>query len=252
MSGHSKWANIKYRKGAADKKRGAVFTKLAKAITVAAREGGGADLEANFGLRLAIDKARAANMPKENIERAIARGAGGDKDGAQLEHVVYEGYGPQGSAVMLSALTDNRKRTVAEVRHLFGRYGGSLGESGSVAWQFEPRGMISVPSEGVDAEELALAAIDAGAWDVEVEDALVTVYTAAADFRQVKESLAQVGYRTDQAELAMVPTAQVELDPKATLQVMRFLEALEELEDVDQVWTNVAITDEAVAEFAAA
>lgn len=250
MSGHSKWANIKYRKESADKKRGAVFTKLAKAITIAAREGGG-DIEANFALRLAVEKARAANMPKENIERAIARGTGGDKEGGRLEHIIYEGYGPFGSAVMLSVLTDNRNRTVSEVRHLFSRHGGNLGETGSVAWQFVQRGTIGIPVEGVDAEELALAAIDAGALDVEVEDTLVTVYTDPARFREVRDALARAGYDTSQSQLAMVPTVQITLDPKQTVQVMRFIEHLEELDDVDQVWTNVAITDEAIAAFAA-
>ncbi len=250
MSGHSKWANIKYRKESADKKRGAAFTKLAKAITIAAREGGG-DLDANFALRLAVEKARAANMPKENIERAIARGTGGDKEGARLEQILYEGYGPFGSAVMLSAVTDNRNRTVSEIRHLFSRHGGNLGESGSVAWQFVQRGTIGIPVEGVDAEELALAAIDAGALDVEVEDTLVTVYTEPATFREVKEALTRAGYDTSQAELAMIPTAQIDLEPKQTVQVMRFIEHLEELDDVDQVWTNVAISDEAIAAFVA-
>ncbi len=208
-------------------------------------------MEANFALRLAVEKARAANMPKENIERAIARGTGGDKEGSRLEHIVYEGYGPFGSAVMLSAVTDNRNRTVSEIRHLFSRHGGNLGESGSVAWQFVQRGTIGIPVAGVDAEDLALAAIDAGALDVEVEDTLVTVYTEPADFREVKDALARSGYDTSQAEMAMIPTTQIELDPKQTVQVMRFIEHLEELDDVDQVWTNVAISDEAIAAFAA-
>jgi YebC/PmpR family DNA-binding regulatory protein len=250
MSGHSKWANIKHKKGAADKKRGAVFTKLARSISVAAREGGG-DTETNFGLRLAIDKARGANMPKDNIERAIARGTG-DSKGEQLERVVYEGYGPNSSAVLIAALTDNRNRTVGEIRFAFGRYGGNLGESGSVAWQFEQRGMISVPAEGLDADELALTAIDAGAVDVEVESDLVTVYTEVSDFQRIKEALADAGFDTDTSELAMLPNAPVELDVKATVSVLKFVESLEELDDVDQVWTNVEITDAAVEQFAAA
>ncbi len=251
MAGHSKWANIKYRKGAQDKRRSAQFTKLARAIAVAAREGGG-DFEVNFSLRLAVDKARAANMPKDNIERAIARGTGEDKDGALFERIMYEGYGPNGSAVLASALTDNRNRTVAEVRHLFSRYGGNLGESGSVAWQFEPQGMISVPTEGVDPEELALTAIDAGAIDVEVEDSLVTVYTEAAELQQVKDAMAEADYDTGQSELAMIPTVQVDMEPRQTVQVLKLIEALEELDDIDQVWTNVSISDEAVLEFEAA
>ncbi len=251
MSGHSKWANIKYRKGAQDKKRSAMFTKLARAVTVAAREGGG-DPETNFTLRLAIDKARAGNMPKDKIDRCVARGTGEDKEGVHFERIVYEGYGPHGSAVMMSAVTDNRNRTVSEIRYMFNRHGCTLGDSGSVAWQFEQRGTISVPANGVDSEELALSAIDLGAIDVEVEDALVTVYTEVPDFQRIKGELADAGYDTGQSELAMVPTVQMELDPKQALQVLKFLDALEDLDDVDQVWTNVNITDEAVVEFAAA
>ena len=251
MSGHSKWANIKYRKGARDKQRSSLFTKLARSVTVAAREGGG-DIEGNFNLRLAVDKARSANMPKDNIERAIARGTGEGKDGAQFERILYEGYGPHGSAVLMSTVTDNRNRTVGEIRYIFNRYGGNLGEAGSVAWQFVQRGLISVAAEGVDPEELALLAIDAGAIDVEVEDALVTVYTEVVDLRKAKDALAAAGYDTDQAELAMVPTVQLDLDSKQTVQVLKFLDTLEELDDVEQVWTNVNITDEAALEFAAA
>jgi YebC/PmpR family DNA-binding regulatory protein len=250
MSGHSKWANIKHRKGAADKKRGAVFTKLARAITVAAREGGG-DPEANFALRIAIDKARAANMPKDNIARAVARGTG-DAKGEQLERVFYEGYGPNSSAIMIAALTDNRNRTVGEIRHMFSRYGGNLGESGSVAWQFEQRGVISVPANDVDEDDLALEAIDAGAVDVEVDTDLVTVYTEVHDFQKVREALAGAGYNTETAELAMIPTAPVELSVNETVSVLKFVEALEELDDVDQVWTNVEISDAAAEQFAAA
>ena len=248
MSGHSKWANIKHKKENADKKRGVVFTRLARAITVAAREGG-SDPNANFTLRLALDKARAANMPKDNIERSIQRGAGGDK-GVQLERVVYEGYGPQGSAVMVAATTDNRNRTVGEIRFVFNKYGGSLGEGGSVAWQFEQRGVINVPAEELDPDELVLTAIDAGALDVEVDDGLVTVYTATTDFRKVKDKLAEAGVNTDDAELAMIPTNRIALEDKATVQILRFADALEDLDDVDQVWTNVEISDSAAELFA--
>jgi YebC/PmpR family DNA-binding regulatory protein len=249
MSGHSKWANIKHKKGAADKRRGAVFTKLARSITVAAREGGG-DMEANFALRLAVEKARLGNMPKDNIERAIARGTG-DSKGEQIERIVYEGYGPHGSAMLVETVTDNRNRTVGEVRHLFSRYGGNLGETGSVAWQFEQRGMISVPSTGIDADDLALNAIDVGAADVEVESDLVTVYTAVNEFRRVKEALAAAGVDTSEAELAMVPKAPVELAEKDTLSVLRFVDALEDLDDVDRVWTNVQISDAVAEQYAA-
>jgi len=248
MSGHSKWSNIKHKKGAADKKRGALFTKLARAITVAAREGG-ADLDANFNLRLAVDKARAANMPKDNIERAVARGAGGLK-GEQLDRIVYEGYGPGGSAVMVATVTDNRTRTVGEVRHIFSRFGGNLGETGSVAWQFESRGLISIPAEDVDSDELALIAIDAGAVDVDVETELVTVYTAATDLQRVRGELAEAGFDANECELAMIPTTSMELSDKETMSVLRLVEAIEELDDVDQVWTNIEISDEVAEHFA--
>jgi YebC/PmpR family DNA-binding regulatory protein len=250
MSGHSKWANIKHKKGAADKRRGALFTTLARAVTIAAREGGG-DIESNFTLRLAVDKARLANMPKDNIERAIARGTG-DNKGEQLERVLYEGYGPHGSAVLVATLTDNRNRTVGEVRHMFSRYSGNLGEAGSVAWQFEQRGVINVPVAGVDADELALAAIDAGAADVEVDAEYVTVYTAVPDFRRVQEALASAGYNVAESELAMIASAPVGLGERETLSVLRLVEALEEIDDVDQVWTNLEISDAVAEQFATA
>lgn len=250
MAGHSKWANIKHRKGAADKKRGMLFTKLARAVTVAAREGGG-DPEGNFNLRLAVDKARAANMPKDNIERAIARGAGGDK-GDQLERVVYEGYGPAGSAIMVVSTTDNRNRTVGQVRSAFSKHGGNLGESGSVAWQFNERGSINVPAEGIDPEDLALVAIDAGALDVEIGTETVTVYTEVADFQRIKAHLEGEGYATDEAELALVPTSPVRLEDKQALQVLKFVDVLEDLDDVDEVWTNVDFPDAVIEQFALA
>jgi len=250
MSGHSKWANIKHRKESADKKRGAVFTKLARAITVAAREGGG-DLDTNFSLRLAVDKARGANMPKDNIDRAIARGTG-DAKGDQMERVVYEGYGPHGAAILIDALTDNRNRTVAEIRHLFGRHGGSLGETGSVAWQFEARGMITLPSGDTDADELALAAIDAGALDIELDGDLVTVMTEPGRLHQVGQSLQAVGFDTHESELAMVPTNPVIMEDRQTMSILRLVESLEDLDDVDRVWTNLDISDAVVEAFASA
>jgi YebC/PmpR family DNA-binding regulatory protein len=250
MSGHSKWANIKHRKESADKKRGAVFTKLARAITVAAREGGG-DLDSNFSLRLAVDMARGANMPKDNIDRAIARGTG-DSKGDQMERVVYEGYGPHGAAILIDALTDNRNRTVAEIRHLFGRHGGSLGETGSVAWQFEARGMITLPAGDADADELALAAIDAGALDIEMDGDLVTVMTEPGRLHQVQQSLQAVGFDTHESELAMVPTNPVSMEDRQTMSILRLVESLEDLDDVDRVWTNLDISDAVVEAFASA
>jgi YebC/PmpR family DNA-binding regulatory protein len=250
MSGHSKWSTIKHKKGAADQKRGAEFTKLARAITIAARDGGG-DLASNFSLRLAVDKARGANMPKDNIERAIARGTGAEK-GDQLDTVLYEGYGPGGSAILVAATTDNRNRTVSELRFVFNKYNASLGESGSVAWQFERRGSISVPTAGVDPDELALSAIDAGAADVETDDDYVTVYTAVPDFQRVKEALASAGYDTGEAELTMLPTTPIALDDKHALSLLKMVEALDDLDDVDHVWMNATISDEVGEQFALA
>jgi YebC/PmpR family DNA-binding regulatory protein len=250
MSGHSKWSTIKHKKGAADAKRGKLFTKIARMIAVAAREGG-SDIETNFALRLAVDRAKGANMPKDNIERAIERGAGGGK-GEDLQRVLYEGYGPNGTAILVSALTDNRNRTVGEVRFVFSKFNGSLGEAGSVAWQFDQRGILVFENLEKDPDEVALLAIDAGALDVETDNDAVTVYTEVADFQRVKEALAQAGLDTDNADLGMVPSVEVEVSPKETMQVMRLLEGLEDLDDIEQVWSNLSIDDEAAQEFAAA
>ena len=248
MAGHSKWANIKHRKERQDKKRGGVFTKLAKAVTVAAREGGG-DTEANFTLRLAIEKARAANMPKDNIDRAIARGTGDDKDGVNLERVMYEGYGPNSSAIMVETLTDNRNRTVGQIRSSFAKFGGNLGENGSVGWQFNQRGLIMIPAEGHDPDELALEAIDAGAVDVEVDSETITVHTEVADFGKVRDALAAAGYTASESDLAMIPENPMELSVSETVSVLKFVDVLEEFDDVEQVWTNIDISDEAAEQF---
>jgi YebC/PmpR family DNA-binding regulatory protein len=247
MSGHSKWSTIKHKKGAADAKRGAIFTKLAKGLTVAAQNGG-ADPDMNFSLRLAVDRARAANMPKDNIDRAIQRGVGGDKATA-LDDVTYEGYGPGGVAIIVEATTDNRNRTAGQVRAVFSKHGCSLGESGTVAWQFKRRGTISVPAAGIDADELTMAAIDAGAVDVEADEDYVTVYTEMADFQRVKQALEGAGYDAGEAELAMVPDMLTELEPAKQLQVLKFIEVLEDQDDVDQVWTNARIDDEVAEQY---
>lgn len=249
MAGHSKWANIKHRKAAVDKKRGALFTKLARAITSAAREGG-PDVEMNFSLRLAVDKARAANMPKDNIERAISRGAGGS-DGEAYEAITYEGYGPGGVAIMVVATTDNRNRTAGQVRSSFSKHGGNLGESGVVAWQFDQRGTINIPAADVDSELLALEAIDAGALDVEVDSELVVVYTEVSDFQRVKLALDAAGYDTSEAELAMIPSVQMAVEDKQALKVLRLVEVLEDFDDVDQVWSNLELSDELMAQLEA-
>ncbi len=250
MSGHSKWSTIKRKKGAADAKRGQLFTRLGREIMIAAREGG-ADVDANFRLRLVVDKARQANMPKENIERAIQRGAGTGKDSIALESVLYEGYGPGGTAFMVEVLTDNRNRAVAEVRRVFSRGGGNLGETGCVGWMFERKGVLSIDAKGQDGEAIALAAIDAGAEDVKVDGDTVEVYSLVEDFQAVREALAGE-FTVEDAELSWVPKTLFQPDEKTTIQNMRLIEALEELDDVQNVYSNLDITDAALDEFEAA
>jgi len=251
MSGHSKWSTIKRKKGAADAKRGQLFTRLGREISIAVREAG-PDPEANFRLRLAVDRARQANMPKENTERAIQRGAGGGKDGVALDSVIYEGYGPGGTAVMVEVLTDNRNRAVAEVRRAFTRIGGNLGETGCVGWMFERKGSVVVDASGQDAEAIALAAIDAGAEDVKVDRDVVEVYATVEDFQAVRETLTQQQFTVADAELSWVAKTLFQPDHKTTVQNMRLIEALEELDDVQAVHSNLDISDAALAEFEAA
>lgn len=245
MSGHSKWSQIKRQKGAADVKRGNLFTKMTREIMIAAKQGGG-DPEANFRLRLAMDRARAVNMPKDSIQRAIERGTGGG-EGAQLESVVYEGYGPGGVSVMVEAATDNRNRTAPEIRAAFTRHGGKLGEAGSVQWLFEQKGLIEIDAAGGKADEIELAAIDAGAEDVETDKALVTVYTAPKDFERMKRSLEAAGIHAASAELSMRPTSTVSVDGETAQKVIRLIEALEELDDVQRVHANFDIPEEVLA-----
>ncbi len=248
MSGHSKWATIRRSKGAADAKRGQLFTKLGHEIAVAAREGGG-DPEANFRLRLILDKARQANMPKENIERAIKRGTGDLKGEGEIAEVVYEGYGPGGTAFIVQVVTDNRNRTVSEVRHIFSRHGGNLGADGSVAWMFTRMGYLAIDPQGRDPEELALEAIDAGAEDFEISDDSLEVYTAMTDFAKVLNSLAEAKIKIESSQLTWVPQSMVSLDDKEAFRTMRLTEALEELEDVQEVFTNLDMTDELIARY---
>jgi YebC/PmpR family DNA-binding regulatory protein len=250
MSGHSKWSTIKRKKGAADARRGQLFTRLGREITIAAREGGG-DPDANFRLRLAVDRARQANMPKENIERAIQRGAGGGKEGIALESVLYEGYGPGGTAFMVEVLTDNRNRAVAEVRRAFSRHGGNLGETGCVGWMFERKGLLTIDATGQDGEAIALAAIDAGAEDVKVEDDVVEVYATVEDFQSVREALSDE-FAVEDAELSWVPKTLFQPDEKTSVQNMRLIDSLEELDDVQSVHSNLDITESALTEFQAA
>jgi len=237
MSGHSKWAQIKRQKGANDAKRGQMFTKLGREITVAARNGGG-DPAANFRLRLAIQRARENNMPLDNIERAIKR-ATGATEGSTLEEVVYEGYGPNGAAIMVEALTDNRNRTVSEVRNVFARAGGSLGETGCVSWLFDPKGVVTIDASGRDADEIALAAIDAGAEDVRTEDDAVEVYTAPEALESVRQTLEKSGLPISSAEITQQPKTTIELDEKDAIQVLKLMDRLEELDDVQRVHSNV-------------
>ena len=247
MSGHSKWSTIKRRKGATDAKKGQIFTKLARELTIAAREGGG-DPEANFRLRLVIEKARQANMPKDRIEQAIKRGTG-ELRGEELVEVFYEGYAPHGVALMLDALTDNRNRAVADIRRLLTRNGGSLAEAGSVTWLFDQKGLIIIEADGQEAEAAALVAIDAGAEDVRVNYGLVEAYTAPQDFRRVKEALEKEGIAFSSAEITKVPKSLIQLQTEDTLKVMHLIEALEELEDVRQVYSNLEIPVEVLADY---
>ncbi len=240
MSGHSKWAQIKRQKGVADARRGQLFTKLAREITVAVRQGG-ANLESNLQLRLAVQKARDNNMPSENIERAIKRGSG-ESDASALIEMKLEGYGPNGIAVMVEALSDNRNRTVQEVRRLFTRYGGNLGESGCVSWLFENRGVITVETDAKDAEEIALQAIDAGAEDVKTEKGYVEIYTQPEDLEEVRKVIEEKE-RVVSAELSLIPKTTVLLEENKATQALNFLDQLEELEDVQRVFSNIDIAE---------
>ena len=249
MSGHSKWASIKHKKAVTDQRRGAVFTKLARAIQVAAREGGG-DLVGNPSLQLAVQKAKDARMPKDNIERAIAKGTGADQDADAFESVLYEGYGPGGVAVLVEALTDNRNRTGSEIRHTFARSGGNLGEPGSVAWVFEKKGVILVDAARASEDDL-MVAIDAGAEDVNLDEGVYEVITEPADFQAAREVLEGAGIEMDSAELTMRPTTRVEVDADQVATLLRLLEALDENDDVQAVHANFE-ADAAALEKAAA
>jgi YebC/PmpR family DNA-binding regulatory protein len=250
VSGHSKWSTIKHKKGAADAKRGQLFTKLSRAIMVAAKEGG-SDPATNMALANAVEKARSYSMPKDNIDRAIAKGAGEGTDGATFETVVYEGYGPEGVAVIVEALTDNRNRTAADVRHLFSKHGGNLGATGAVAWQFERRGVVLVAAEGVDEDELFLAVVDAGADDVERDGSVFVVSSAPDQFAAVRAAVEAAGFVIESAELSMVPKVTVKIGDESTAKrVVRLVEGLEDNDDVQDVYANFDIPErvlEAVA-----
>lgn len=242
MSGHSHWATIKRKKGANDAKKGAIFTRMGREIAVAARDG--ADPESNYKLRLVVDKARAQGMPKDNIERAIRRGAGLDKDAAAFEEGVFEGYGPHGVAMVVKVVTDNRNRTISDLRRTFTRAGGNLGENGSVAWQFDTLGYISAPREGRDDDKIFEMAIEAGAENYEADAETIEFYTQPADLHTVSKSLQAAGVKPDSVELIMKPKNPVSLDPKDAITVMNCVENLEELEDVQSVYSALDLNDE--------
>jgi YebC/PmpR family DNA-binding regulatory protein len=250
VSGHSKWSSIKHKKGAADAKRGKLFSKLSRAIIVAAKEGGG-DPANNLALQNAIEKAKSYSMPKDNIDRAIAKGSGADADADAFETIVYEGYGPEGVAVIVEALTDNRNRTAADVRHMFAKHGGNLGATGAVAWQFDRRGVVVVPADGVDEEELLLVAADGGAEDIQEDGDVFQVTSAPESLSAVREAIEGAGFTVDSAELSLIPktTVAIEDEGKAR-QVMRLIDALEDNDDVQDVYANFDIPErvlEAVA-----
>ena len=250
MSGHSKWSSIKHKKGAADAKRGQLFSKLSRAIIVAAKEGG-PDPDGNLALQNAIEKARSYSMPKDNIERAIAKGSGADADGSTFETVVYEGYGPEGVAVLVEALTDNRNRTASEVRHAFTKHGGNLGTTGAVAWQFERRGVVVVAADGADEDELVLAAAEAGADDVVLDGSSFVVTGAPESLTPVRQALEAAGFAIESVELAMVPKSTVAVADESTARrIVNLVEGLEDTEDVQDVYANFDIPEavlEAVA-----
>jgi YebC/PmpR family DNA-binding regulatory protein len=244
MAGHSKWANIKHRKGAQDAKRGKIFTKIIKELTVAARIGGG-DPEANPRLRTAVDKAKQANMPKDNMDRAIKKGTG-DLDGVNYEEGLFEGYGPGGVALIVEFLTDNRTRTVADVRHIFSKYGGNLGVSGSVAFLFDRKGLISFSPDN-DFERIFEIALEAGAEDVKDEGDVYEVVTNSANFIEVRDAMAEAGLQWETAEVTMIPQNQVQLEGKPAETMLKLMDALEDNDDVQNVYANFDISEEVLA-----
>ncbi len=251
MSGHSHWATIKRKKGAADAKKGQIFTRLAREIVLAARSGGG-DPDSNVGLALAIERARAQNMPKDNIERAIRRGTGDDKEGSTIEEIMYEGYAPHGVALMISCVTDNRNRSVADIRHMLNRYGGTLGEAGAVGWQFARKAYFSFSLEGRDPDSIFELAVEAGADDVVFGDDSAEIFASVESFKAVGDALRKAKIATDDAGLRMIPNNQMELSVEDTLQVMRLIEAIEEHDDVQDVFSNLNVSEEALARLEAA
>jgi len=249
MSGHSKWSSIKHQKGVADARRGQLFTKLTREIIVAVRQGG-SNPDTNYRLRLAIQRARDSNMPTDNIEKAIKRGSG-TLEGVTLVEMVLEGYGPSGVAILVQTLSDNRNRTLQDVRNIFSRSGGSLGETGCVAWLFDSKGLITVETNDLDAEELALNAIDTGAEDVKVENGYVEIYTKPEELEMVRTALDQKNLPIASAELSMTPKTMAELEEKAALQTLKLLDKLEALDDVQHVFSNIDFSDSTLEKYKA-
>ncbi|HET6477600.1 MAG TPA: YebC/PmpR family DNA-binding transcriptional regulator [Dehalococcoidales bacterium] len=247
MSGHSKWSSIKHQKGVADARRGQLFTKLTREIIVAVREGG-SNPDTNFRLRLAVQRARDSNMPMDNIERSIKKGSG-ELEGMTLTEVILEGYGPSGTAILVEALTDNRNRTIQDVRGAFTKHGGSLGENGCVSWIFDTKGLITVKTDGLDADALALNAIDAGADDVKVESGYVEIYTNPADLEAVRSALEAKEIPIASAELLKVPKTVVQLNEKAAMQTLKLLDKLEELDEMQHVSSNADFPDAVLEQY---
>ena len=250
MSGHSKWSTIKHKKAITDARRGKLFTKLSKEIIVAAKQGGG-DLEMNFRLRMAIQIAKDNNMPADNIDRAIKRGTGESSEGVAMAEIVYEGYGPGGIGIMVETLTDNKNRTVSDIRSTLSKAGGNMAENGAVAWQFEQKGVIVVDVEANDAENLALAAIDAGADDFETYDGTLHVYSEPNSLENIRSTLSDSEAKVSSTELSMIPNNTIMLDSKKAIQTLRLLDSLEELDDVQKVYSNADFPEDALDNFKA-
>ena len=252
MSGHSKWSTIKHQKGAADAKRGALFTKISRELAIAVKNGGGADPDMNFHLRLVLDKAKSANMPSDSIARAVKRGSGEAAEGESLEEITYEGYGPGGGAILLEILTTNRNRVASDVRSAFSRGGGNLGETGCVAWNFEHLGVIGLEVKDEDrGEELVLLAIDAGADDVKFEDEFLEIFTSIDQLQSVQKALEGEGVPPEAAQISMVPRTTITLDDKQAEQTLRLLDTLEELDDVQKAYTNADFSPEVLERYQA-
>jgi len=246
MSGHSHWATIRRKKGAADAKRGQIFTRLAREIAIAAREGGG-DSDSNFRLQLAIDRARSQNMPKENIERAIKRGTGESKEGYALEEVLYEGYAPHGIALLMLVVTDNRNRSVAEIRHILNRYGGNMAEAGSVSWQFKRISFFGFEQNKISQDKIFELAVEAGADDVTFDDNWVEIVGPVEAFKDISDALKAAAIIPEEAELRYSPTTEIELNDDDTVQILRLIDVMDELDDVQSVFHNLSVTESALA-----